>query len=198
MANDKLELVCVEGSPGSGKGTVCRRIVEEFGYVHLSAGELLRQECAKADSPYKDLLVERFRQGLFAPSDIICSLMETAVKNSKSNKFLFDGFMISKDNLNTWEEMELSKNMKPSFVLFLDCPQEVCEKRILDRGADGSGREDDIAGKLRNRFKKYKEESFPVIKYFEDRKLVRKVDASKSFDEVYQNVRFFFLPSGQQ
>ena len=198
MANNKLELVCVLGSPGSGKGTVCRRIAEEFGYVHLSAGELLRQERAKADSPYKDCIDEHFRQGLFVPPDIICSLMETAVKNSKSNKFLFDGFLIHTDNLETWNKREVSKKMKPSFVLFLDCPQEVCEKRILDRGAGGSGRDDDVVDKLGNRFKKYKEESFPVIEYFEAQKLLRKVDASKSFDEVYQEVRGFFQPSVQQ
>jgi UMP-CMP kinase len=56
MANDKLELVCVLGSPGSGKGTVYRRNVDEFGCVNLSAGEISRQERAKAHSPYKELI----------------------------------------------------------------------------------------------------------------------------------------------
>jgi len=198
MANDKLELVCVLGSPGSGKGTVCRRIEEEFGYVHFSGGELLRQERDKADSPYKDCIDEHWRQGLFVPTDIICSLMEKAVENSKSNKFLFDAFPLHMKNIEAWNKRELSKKMKPRFVLFLDCPQEVCEKRILDRGAGGSGRDDDVADKLGNRFKKYKEESYPVLEYFEAQKLVRKVDASKSFDEVYQEVRGFFQPSVQQ
>ena len=198
MADDKLELVCVLGSPGSGKGTVCSRVAEEFGYVHLSGGELLRQERAKAESPYKDRIDEYLGQGLFVPPDIICSLMETVVENSKSNKFIFDAFPIHMHNLETWNKRELSKKMKPSFVVFLDCPQEVCEKRILDRGTSGSGRDDDVADKLANRFKKYKEESFPVVKYFEAQKLLRKVDASKSSDEVYQEVRRFFQPSVQQ
>jgi len=198
MANDKLERVCVLGSPGSGKGTVCRRIAEEFGYVHLSAGELLRQERDKEYSPYKDCIDEYFRQGLFVPPDIICSLLETTVEKSKSNKFLFDAFPVHMIDLEAWNKRELSKKMKLSFVLLLDCPQEVCEKRILDRGAGGSGRDDDVADKLGNRFKKYKEESFPVIEYFEAQKLVRKVDASKSFDEVYQEVRGFFQSSVQQ
>jgi len=198
MANDKLELVCVLGSPGSGKGTMCRRIAEEYGYIHLSAGELLRQERAKANSPYKECIDEHFRQGLFVPPDIICSLLETAVEKSNSNKFLFDAFPIHMSNLETWNKREMSKKMKLSFVLFLECPPEVCEKRILDRGAGGSGRDDDVPDKLRNRFKKYNEESFPVLEYFEAQKLLRKVDASKSFDEVYQKVRGFFQPSVQQ
>ena len=198
MANDKLELVCVLGSPGSGKGTVCRTIAEEFGYVHLSGGELLRQENAKADSPYREVIDEHFRQGLFVPPDIICSIMETAVENSKSNKFLFDAFPIHMTNLEAWNKREMSKKMKPSFVLFLDCPQEECEKRILDRGAGGSGRVDDVPEKLGNRFKKYNEESLPVVEHFEAQKLLRRVDASKSFEEVYQKVRGFFQPSVQQ
>lgn len=192
MANDKLELVFVLGSPGSGKGTVCRRIAEEFGYVHFSAGELLRQERAKADSPYKECIDERFRQGLFIPPDITCSLMETAVENSKSNKFLFDAFPIHMSNLETWNKRELSKKMKLSFVLFLDCPQEVCEKRILDRGAGGSGRDDDVPEKLGKRFTRYEEETVPVITHFHGQGLSRQVDASQSADKVYEEVRRYF------
>jgi UMP-CMP kinase len=62
MANVGLKLVCVQGRPGSGKGTVCRRIAEEFGYVHLSAGGLVRQERAKADSPYRELIDKHYSE----------------------------------------------------------------------------------------------------------------------------------------
>jgi len=107
---------------------MCLRIAEEYGYVHLSAGQLLRQERAKANSPYKDRIDEHFRQGLFVPPDIVCSLLETAVEKSKSNKFLFDAFPVDMSNLETWNKRELSKKMKLSFVLFLDCPQKVRKK----------------------------------------------------------------------
>jgi UMP-CMP kinase len=192
MADDKLEVVFVLGSPGSGKGTVCKKIEEDFGYVHFSGGELLRQERAKADSPYKDCIKEHFRKGLFIPPDIMFSLLETAVANSKSSKFLFDAFPISMHNLDAWHNTELSTTMTLRFVLFLDCPQEVCETRILIRGAAGSGRDDDVKEKLENRFKLYKKESFPVVEHFETQKLLRKVDASKSPDDVYHKVRCFF------
>jgi len=88
MANDKLELVCVLGRPGSGKGTMCRRIAEEFGYVHLSSGELSRQARAKVDCPYKELIDRNYSKNSFVPSDIMCILHETAVEKSKSNKFV--------------------------------------------------------------------------------------------------------------
>jgi UMP-CMP kinase len=122
MAKVGFELVCVQGRPGSGKGTVCKRIAEEFGYVHLSAGELLRQERAKADSPYRELIDKHYGENSLVPPDIMFILLETAVEKSKSNKFLFDSFPINMDSLETWNKRELSKKMKPSFVLFLDCP----------------------------------------------------------------------------
>jgi UMP-CMP kinase len=192
MSNNTLEVVFVLGKPGSGKETVCKKIEEEFGYVHFSGGELLRQERRKADSPYKDCIDEHFRKGLFIPPHITCSVMETAVSNSKSRKFLFDAFPICMHNLEAWNKGDLSKNVTLRFVLFLDCPQEVCERRILQRGAAGSGRDDDVKEKLENRFKLYEKETFPVVEYFERQKLLRKVDTDKSPEEVYQEVRRVF------
>ncbi|GFG32566.1 hypothetical protein Cfor_04707 [Coptotermes formosanus] len=192
MANDRLEIVFVLGRPGSGKETVCKKIEEEFGYVHFSAGELLRQERTRADSPYKECIDEHFRKGLFIPPHITCSVMETAVSRSKSSKFLFDAFPICMHNLEAWNKGDLSKKATLRFVLFLDCPQEVCERRILQRGAAGSGRDDDVATKLGNRFKIYREQSLPVVEYFERQKLLRKVDTNKSPEEVYQEVRRVF------
>jgi UMP-CMP kinase len=192
MANNKFELVFVQGRPGSGKGTVCQEIAKELGYVHLSAGELLRQERVKADSPYRELVHKHYSDNSLVPSDIMCILMETAVKKSKSNKFLFDSFPINMDDLENWNMRELSQKMKPSFVLFLDCPQEVCEKRILRRGAGGSGRDDDVPEKLGKRFIRYEEETVQVKKHFDGQGLLRRVDASQSSDKVYQEVRRYF------
>ena len=101
MADVDFELVCVQGRPGSGKGTVCKRIAEEFGYVHLSAGELLRKERAKVDSLYRELVDKHYSEDSLVSPDIMCILLETAVEKSKSNKFLFDSFPINKDNLET-------------------------------------------------------------------------------------------------
>jgi adenylate kinase family enzyme len=116
----------------------------------------------------------------------MCILLETAVEKSKSNKFLFDSFPINMDNLEVWDKRELLKKIRPSFVLFLDCPQKVCEKRILDRGAGGSGRDDDVAEKLVKRFTMYEEETVQVQKHFHGKGLLRQVDASQSADKVYE------------
>jgi len=192
MADVEFELVCVQGRPGSGKGTVCKRIAEEFGYFHISAGELLRNERANVESPYRELIDKHYSENSLIPQDIMCILLQTAVENSKSIKFLFDSFPINMDNIETCNKTELSKKMKPRFVLFLECPQEVCEKRILHRGAAGSGRDDDVPEKLGKRFARYEEETVPAIQHFHDQGLLRQVDASQSADKVYEEVRPYF------
>ena len=82
--------------------------------------------------------------------------------------------------------------MKPSSVLFLDCAQELCKDGILKRGVGGSGRADDVAHKLGNRFTRYEKETVQVIKHFNDRRFLRHVDVSQSADEVYQEVRRYY------
>jgi UMP-CMP kinase len=192
MANGKLEVVFVLGSLGSGKGTVCKKIEEEFGYVHVSAGQLLRQERTKADSPYRDLINKHYREGSMVPSGIMCTLLEKAVAQSKSTKFLFDAFPVNMDNLNAWHNSALSNKMTLSFVLFLECPQAECKEGIQDRSAAGSGRVDDVKAKLGNRFTRYEEETFRVVSHFREGGLLREVDARKSPDEVYREVRGYF------
>jgi len=73
-------------------------------------------------------------------------------------------------------------------VLFFHCSQEICTARCLGRGAAGSGRSDDNEESLKKRFITYEEATMPIIKHFEQLDLVRKLDASKTPDEVYDEV----------
>ena len=61
MSNSKPNVIFVTGGPGAGKGTQCSKIVENFGYVHLSAGDLLRAERRSEGSQYGELIEHHFR-----------------------------------------------------------------------------------------------------------------------------------------
>lgn len=76
---DKPNIIFVLGAPGSGKGTVCARIVETFGYVHLSAGDLLREERNRKGSEFGELIENYIRNGQIVPVEITCSLLENAM-----------------------------------------------------------------------------------------------------------------------
>lgn len=82
----------------------------------------------------------------------------------------------------------MSEKVNLQFVLFFDCSEEACTERCLARGAAGSGRTDDNLESLIKRFKTFTNDSFPIIQHYQKQNLVRQMDASKTPDEVFENV----------
>ena len=74
------------------------------------------------------------------------------------------------------------------FTLFFDCPEEVMQERLLNRGKT-SGRADDNVESIKKRFKTFVETSMPVVEYFEKEGKVVKIRAVKSPDEMYEEVK---------
>lgn len=184
-------VVFVLGGPGAGKGTQCQRIVENFGYVHLSAGDLLREERNNPGSQYGELIETYIKEGKIVPVEITCSLLERAMVASGKQKFLIDGFPRNENNLQGWNTAMAGK-VHLQFVLFFDCPLDICSERILKRGAT-SGRVDDNIESLKKRFNTYSNETQPIIDHYEKLNLVKKIDATRPEDEVFEDVKKFFL-----
>lgn len=106
-AMQKPEVLFVLGGPGSGKGTTCSGIKKTFGCVHLSAGDLLREERANSGSEYGELIEGHIRNGTIVPVEITCSLLERAMNSSDNphKRFLIDGFPRNQDNVDGWTKV---------------------------------------------------------------------------------------------
>uniref|UniRef100_A0A1A9VDZ1 UMP-CMP kinase n=1 Tax=Glossina austeni TaxID=7395 RepID=A0A1A9VDZ1_GLOAU len=194
---DKPKVIFVLGGPGAGKGTQCSKIVERFQFEHLSAGDLLRAERAREGSEYGALIDEYIRDGKIVPVEVTCSLLENAMKKSANNRFLVDGFPRNQDNLDGWNR-QMSDKVDFQFVLFFDCPEDVCVDRCLTRGQSGSGRLDDNIESLKKRIETYNNDSMPIIKYFEEMGKVEKIDAKYNADDIFTKVEKIFCKSGFQ
>ncbi|XP_067139415.1 UMP-CMP kinase-like isoform X2 [Centruroides vittatus] len=191
MESVKPNIVFVLGPPGSGKGTQCKNIVEEFGFVHLSAGDLLREERNTSGSKYGELIENHIKNGTIVPVEITCSLLEKAINNAKSKNFLIDGFPRNQNNLEGWNKQMADKvNLK--FILFFECSEEVCKERCLNRGKQGSGRSDDNEESLMKRFNTYKVDTLPIINFYEKQNLVKKLDGTKPAQKVFEDVKELF------
>lgn len=81
----------------------------------------------------------------------------------------------------------MSDKVNVLFVLFFDAPEEVCVERCLSRGQAGSGRSDDNPESLKKRVHTYVNDTMPIVNHFDDRKLVRKINAAANPDEVLIN-----------
>ncbi|KAA3674401.1 UMP-CMP kinase, partial [Paragonimus westermani] len=71
----KFNVCFVLGGPGAGKGTVCEKIVQDYEFMHLSAGELLRQACNTAGSTYGEQIERHMKAGTIVPAKITCGLL---------------------------------------------------------------------------------------------------------------------------
>ncbi|KAG5565314.1 hypothetical protein RHGRI_001269 [Rhododendron griersonianum] len=185
LSEKKVTVVFVLGGPGSGKGTQCENIVRHFGYTHLSAGDLLRAEI-KSGSENGTMIQNMIKDGKIVPSEVTIKLLQRAMLESSNDKFLIDGFPRNEENRAVFESVT---GIEPEFVLFLDCPKEEMERRLLGRN---QGREDDNIDTIRKRFKVYMESSLPVIEYYNSKGKVRKIDAAKTVEEVFEAVKAVF------
>ncbi|RNA29834.1 UMP-CMP kinase [Brachionus plicatilis] len=180
------KVIFVLGGPGAGKGTQCLKIVENFGYVHLSAGELLRAERQRPGSKVGEQIEDHIRKGSIVPVEITCTLLENAMKESDKDTFLIDGFPRNKDNLDGWNR-QMGEKAHVKGVLFFECAEDVCVNRCLERGKQ-SGRSDDNEDTLKKRIATYNESTLPIIQYFDQMKMVKRIDASKTEQKVYEEV----------
>lgn len=189
----KFKVVFVLGGPGSGKGTNCARIVQDFGYVHLSAGDLLREE-RKSGSETAKMIEEICLAGKIVPSEITVGLLMQAMEKSTqatgSNKFLIDGFPRDAGNQKLFEDV-MSKDCDLQFVLFLDCPDEEMVQRLLKRGQT-SGRSDDNIDSIRKRLQTSREISMPIVENYRALGLTREFNSNRDEEAVYADIRKCF------
>ncbi|KAK4156962.1 adenylate kinase-domain-containing protein [Chaetomidium leptoderma] len=183
-----VTVLFVLGGPGAGKGTQCARLVRDYHFTHLSAGDLLRAEQDRPGSQYGQLIRDCIKDGAIVPMEVTVALLENAMREtittSKNKKFLIDGFPRKMDQALKFEEVVCPAKL----VLFYDCPEAEMEKRLLERGKT-SGRADDNADSIRKRFRTFVETSMPVVDHYESEDRVVKVDATSTPDGVYADTQ---------
>ncbi|NP_001087683.1 adenylate kinase 1 L homeolog [Xenopus laevis] len=185
--SDKLKnskIIFVVGGPGSGKGTQCEKIVHQYGYTHLSTGDLLREEVSSGSERGKQLsaIMER---GELVPLDTVLDMLKEAMiaKADTSKGYLIDGYP---REVKQGEEFE-KKIGPPSLLLYIDAGSDTMVKRLLKRG-ETSGRADDNEATIKKRLETYYKATEPVIAMYEGRGIVRKINAEGNVDDVFKQV----------
>mmetsp|Transcript_43378 Transcript_43378/g.63741 ORF Transcript_43378/g.63741 Transcript_43378/m.63741 type:complete len:193 (+) Transcript_43378:71-649(+) len=189
MAENKPKVVFVLGGPGAGKGTQCANIVKEFGWCHLSAGDLLRAERATG-SPDAELINTYIKEGKIVPVEITVKLLLAAMQKSETEKFLIDGFPRSLNNYEGWVNV-VGDQADVAFCLVYECGEAELERRLLDRGKS-SGRDDDNIEAIKKRFKTFVDETSPVIDIFKQNGKFKNINSEKCVEEVWKETSILF------
>jgi UMP-CMP kinase len=96
---DDVTVIFVLGGPGAGKGTQCAKLVSDYGFKHLSAGDLLREEQDRPGSEFGQLIKDNIREGIIVPMEVTVQLLENAMKAAMETEnkkmYLIDGVSAS-------------------------------------------------------------------------------------------------------
>lgn len=96
-SSDEITVIFVLGGPGAGKGTQSEKLVADYGFKHLSAGDLLREEQDRPGSKYGELIKSYIKEGTIVPMEVTIQLLENAmgkaIQEEEKKKFLIDGMV---------------------------------------------------------------------------------------------------------
>lgn len=173
------------GPPGSGKGTQSEKLIEKYGLIHLSTGDLLRKE-RKLKTPLGIEAQQFIDKGQLVPDEVVIGMISSALdENPEARGFLFDGFPRTVAQAEALDKLLELKKSEIALVLFLEVDENELIKRLIHRGKT-SGRTDDADENIqRKRQEVYKQETLPVAGHYARSKKVVYVNGIGEIDEVF-------------
>lgn len=172
------------GAPGTGKGTQSQNIIQKYHLIHLSTGDILREEIKNGSSI--GLLAKKYiDEGLLVPDSVIFKqLYSRATNHTQPKGFIFDGFPRNTAQADTLDKYLQKKNVPISMVLYLDVTEEELFNRILYR-SQHSGRTDDTTEIIRKRVEVYNHSTRPLLEYYRNQNKLHTINGMGSIPEVF-------------
>ncbi|MEK7394302.1 MAG: adenylate kinase [Fibrobacterota bacterium] len=184
-----MDKYVIFGPQGSGKGTQSELLCKNYGFVHISLGDIFRWHMAN-HTKLAARITRIMNQGLLVPDDIVEEVIHDRLDEHDWNwGFVLDGFPRTRPQAEF-----LFENWNLDAVIYLDVPDDVVEERVMKRaatiqkGQTFTKRLDDTPDVLRVRLREYHEKTKPLIDLYEDKRMLRKVDATKPVEEVFEDI----------
>lgn len=159
--------VVLFGPPGAGKGTQSEILLQRYGLVHLSTGDIFRFNI-KNSTELGQQAKNFMDKGELVPDSLTISMLESEViKHADPKGFIFDGFPRTSAQAEALDRFLTTRNTSITCMLALEVDEEELIKRLLNR-ASTSGRADDADESIvRNRISVYNRETAPVAGYYQ-------------------------------
>ncbi|MBI1262247.1 MAG: adenylate kinase [Rhizobiales bacterium] len=174
------------GPPGAGKGTQAKRLEEQFGFVQLSTGDMLRAAVAAKTDIGKQAEAIMAR-GDLVPNEVVVGIIAERIEQPDCKEgYILDGFPRNVAQAEALDAMLASKGTELDAVVELKVDSAILLNRIETRAAETEGgpRADDNAEALKKRLDVYDEQTAPLIAYYGKTGKLKSVDGMQTMDEV--------------
>jgi adenylate kinase len=203
------------GPPGAGKGTQAERLRKDFQLPYIATGDMLREH-VKQGTDLGRKAKEYMDAGDLVPDELILAMTSERLQQPDAEDgFLLDGFPRTRPQAEALDDQLSSLGRRITAVLLLDVPDEEVVRRLSGRRVcvkgghnyhiefdppkhegvcdqDGSRliqRDDDQPEVIQNRLRVYHEKTTPVIEYYDEQGLLRRIDGTRDPSEVHDHVR---------
>jgi len=172
------------GKPGAGKGTQARFLKEQYKLVHISTGDLFRNNIKNETS--LGLLAKSFMdQGDLVPDRVTVEMLETEVnQNPQASGFIFDGFPRTEAQAGALDTFLNEKQMEISATIALEAADDILVERLLERGKSSGRIDDQDEDKIRNRFEEYNKKTAPLRDFYTKQNKFYSVNGIGTIDEI--------------
>jgi len=175
------------GPPGAGKGTQSEKLIQKYGFVHISTGDLFRWH-TKNDTALGKRVKEIMNSGSLVPDEItIAMLKEELDKNPQAKGFLFDGFPRTVAQAEALDKFMKDNGTAIHHVIALDVTEAELRTRIAKRRTE-SNRADDEEDKLNKRVTEYFTKTVHVLPFYDKQGRLKTVHGIGEISDIFNNI----------
>ncbi len=182
-----MKNIILFGAPGSGKGTQSEKLIEKYGLVHISTGELLRQEMTMQTNIGVEIK-ETLATGKMVSDDIIFRLIEQTLLTQHEKGFIFDGFPRNKSQMDKLEDVFTKQNIAITHVLSLKVPQEELVQRIVQRGKLNNRTDDQNEVVIKGRIRLYHAQTTIIADFYKQKNIFFEIDGLNDVESVFAEI----------
>jgi adenylate kinase len=201
------------GPPGAGKGTQAKIIAQKLELVHISTGDLFRENL-KNETPLGQLAQQYMNKGELVPDDVTVRMVEERISRSDcEGGAVLDGFPRTPEQASALDALLEKVSSEIKMVPFIKVPDQVLIERLSGRWMSPSGRvyhekynppkvkwiddldgselyqrEDDKPETVKHRIEVYNQQTAPLIEYYRNKGLLVEIDGTKEIDDVTEDI----------
>jgi adenylate kinase len=183
-----MKHILLFGPPGAGKGTQAKLLVDKYKFMHLSTGDMLRDEIKR--STEIGLKAKKIiDSGQLVSDEIVAEMVRLRIKNMKDNTgIIFDGFPRTVAQARKLDEIMNDEKHEIAMMIAIDVHDEEIIKRILERGKISQRSDDQDINTIKSRIDTYNRQTAILADYYKQQSKFKSVDGIGTVESIFEKI----------